>query len=69
MGNAAFFVSKQRFKDGAELLSFSETGREGHITQSDARQRAIRSAEIMITEDSFAREFAAYLDSLRTIPN
>ncbi|GHT60404.1 hypothetical protein FACS1894109_18010 [Spirochaetia bacterium] len=56
-------------KDGAELLSFSETGREGHITQSDALQRAIRSAEIMITEDSFAREFAAYLDSLRTIPN
>jgi hypothetical protein len=54
-------------KDGAELLSFSETGREGHATQGEARQRAIRSAEIIITEDSFAREFTAYLDSLRTI--
>ncbi|GHV77849.1 hypothetical protein AGMMS49942_26700 [Spirochaetia bacterium] len=54
-------------KDGAELLSFSETGREGHTTQSEARQRAIHSAEIIITEDSFAKEFAAYLDSLRTI--
>ncbi|GHT72523.1 hypothetical protein FACS1894110_26890 [Spirochaetia bacterium] len=54
-------------KDGTALLSFSETGREGHITQSDARQRAIRSAETLITEGGFAKEFNAYLDSLRTI--
>ncbi|GHT92214.1 hypothetical protein FACS1894140_3930 [Spirochaetia bacterium] len=54
-------------KDGAELLSLSETGREGHTAQSEALQRAIHSAEMLITEGEFAREFAVYLDSLRTI--
>ncbi|GHV49675.1 hypothetical protein AGMMS49579_02300 [Spirochaetia bacterium] len=51
-------------KDGAALLSFSETNREGHVTQNEARQRAIRSAETLITEGEFVREFDAYLGSL-----
>jgi hypothetical protein len=53
-----------RGKDGAALLSFSETNREGHATQNEARQRAIRSAETVITEGGFAGEFDTYLDSL-----
>jgi hypothetical protein len=48
-------------KDGTELLSFSETDREGHTIQDEARQRAIRSAETLITESGFARKFDAYL--------
>jgi hypothetical protein len=44
-------------KDGAELLSFSTTNREGHATQNEARQRAIRSAEMAISEGEFAEKF------------
>jgi hypothetical protein len=51
-------------KDGVALLSFSETSREGHATQNEARQRAIRSVETVITEGGFAGEFDAYLNSL-----
>jgi hypothetical protein len=51
-------------KDGAELLSFSETGREGHAIPGEAQQRVIRSTETVITEGGFAEEFDAYLDSL-----
>lgn len=51
-------------KDGASLLSFSRTGREGHAAQNEARQRAIRSVETVITEGGFAGEFDAYLNSL-----
>lgn len=51
-------------KDGAEVLSFSENSREGHTIQTEVQQRAIRSAEKVITEGGFAKEFDAYLDSL-----
>jgi hypothetical protein len=61
------FVLTAALKDrnGAELLPFSKTNREGHATQNEARQRAIRSAEMVISEGEFAEEFDAYLDSLR----
>lgn len=51
-------------KEGNELLSFSANDREGHRSQNESKQRAIRSAETVITESGFAKEFDAYLDSL-----
>jgi hypothetical protein len=51
-------------KDGAELLSFSENNREGHTIQREAQQRALRGAETVITEGSFAKVFDVFLDSL-----
>jgi hypothetical protein len=51
-------------KEGVEILSFSENGREGHLTESEARQRAIRAAETSIGSTGFASNFDAYLASL-----
>jgi len=51
-------------KDGAELLSSSENGREGHLTESEARQRAIRAAEQSIVSTGFAVNFDAFFASL-----
>jgi len=51
-------------KDGAELLSSSDNGREGHLTESEARQRAIRAAEQAIASTGFAVNFDAFLASL-----
>ena len=52
---------------GVEVLSSSENGREGHITQATARQRTIRAAEDTITnpeKKGFAANFDAFLASL-----
>jgi len=51
-------------KDGVELLSSSNNGREGHLTESEARQRAIRAAEQSIASNGFAENFDAFLASL-----
>jgi len=51
-------------KDGAELLSASNNGREGHLTVSEARQRAIRAAEQDIASTGFAVNFDAFFASL-----
>jgi hypothetical protein len=51
-------------KDGVEVFSYSGNGREGHITQSEARQRAVRAAEASIGKAEFAEEFDRYLRSL-----
>jgi hypothetical protein len=51
-------------KDGREVFSYSENGRQGHLTQSEARQRAIRAAETSIGEAEFAEDFNRYLISL-----
>jgi hypothetical protein len=51
-------------KDGTEVFSYSGNGRQGHTTQSEARQRAIRAAETSIGETEFAEEFDRYLRSL-----
>jgi hypothetical protein len=51
-------------RDGVELLSSSENGREGHLTESEARQRAIRAAEQAIASNGFAVNFDAFLASL-----
>jgi hypothetical protein len=51
-------------KDGAELLSSSDNGREGHLTESEARQRALRAAEQAIASTGFAVNFDAFLTSL-----
>jgi hypothetical protein len=51
-------------RDGAEVLNFSETDREGHLRREDARQRAVLRAERFIGESGFAQQFEAYLDSL-----
>jgi hypothetical protein len=53
-----------RNKSGVEILSFSENGREGHATESEARQRAIRAAEGSIRSAGFAVQFDAFLASL-----
>ena len=51
-------------KRGAELFSSSNNGREGHLTESEARQRAIRAAEQEIASTGFAANFDAYFASL-----
>jgi len=51
-------------KDGAELFSSSNNGREGHLTESEARQRAIRAAEQNIASTGFAVNFDAFFASL-----
>jgi len=60
-----------RNKNGVEMLSFSENQREGHVTESEARQRAIRTAEQSIRRPDpekpgvgFAAKFDAFLASL-----
>ena len=51
-------------REGVEILSCSENGREGHLTESEARQRAIRAAESSISSTGFASNFDAFLASL-----
>ncbi|MDR0389632.1 MAG: LPP20 family lipoprotein [Spirochaetaceae bacterium] len=50
-------------KTGNEVFPFSISGREGHLSQSEAENRAIRVIEQKIRE-SFSAEFSAYLESL-----
>ncbi|GHV60334.1 hypothetical protein AGMMS49587_01300 [Spirochaetia bacterium] len=50
--------------EGREVFSYSGNGREGHVTESEARQRAIRAAESAIGTEAFAKGFNAYLESL-----
>ncbi|MCL2206440.1 MAG: LPP20 family lipoprotein [Treponema sp.] len=45
------------------MFSFFANGREGHLTQSEAEERAIRQAERRIAE-AFTPSFHAYLDNL-----
>jgi hypothetical protein len=49
---------------GVEILSFSENHRDGHLTEAEARQRAIRSAEQSIGSTGFAANFDVFLASL-----
>jgi hypothetical protein len=51
-------------RNGAELMSFSETDRTGHLRPEEARQRAVQRMERFIAESGFAGNFDAYLDSL-----
>jgi hypothetical protein len=51
-------------RNGKEVFSFSVNNRQGHATESEARQRAIRAAEEAIGTGTFATEFDAYLASL-----
>jgi hypothetical protein len=51
-------------QDGTEIGGLSETDREGHTIQREARERAILNVERVITEGTFAQKFDAYLDSL-----
>jgi hypothetical protein len=50
-----------------KIFSFSENKRQGHISLSEAKQRALRAAETAITDagsDGFATDFDNYLASL-----
>jgi hypothetical protein len=58
------FQTALRDRAGNDVFAWSENGREGHITESDARQRALRAAEDAVSEGTFAQKFNAYLDSL-----
>ncbi|GMO23966.1 MAG: hypothetical protein Ta2B_03300 [Termitinemataceae bacterium] len=49
---------------GEEILSSTVTDRSGHLSMAEAVQRAIRDAELVITETGFAAEFDEYLASL-----
>jgi len=62
----ARYILNYSLKDrgGVELLSSSDNGREGHLTESEARQRAIRAAEQFIASKGFAVNFDAFLASL-----
>jgi len=60
------YILNYSLKDrgGVDLLSSSDNGREGHLTESEARQRAIRAAEQAIASNGFAVNFDAFLASL-----
>lgn len=45
------------------LLPYSVSGREGHTTQSEAEQRALRVAEAKVRDD-FARQFGLFLSTI-----
>jgi hypothetical protein len=61
----ARYVLNYSLKDrkGVELFSSSDNGREGHLTESEARQRAIRAAEQLIATTGFAANFDAFVAS------
>jgi hypothetical protein len=50
--------------DGVEIFSFSDNKRQGHVSMTEARQRALRGAEDAITNSGFAASFDEYLASL-----
>jgi hypothetical protein len=58
------FQASLRNRAGKDVFAWSENGREGHITEADARQRALRAIESAVAEGGFEREFDSYLDSL-----
>jgi hypothetical protein len=60
------YVFQAALRDRAEkdVFAWSANGREGHITEADARQRALRAIEAAVTEGNFAQDFDKYLDSL-----
>ena len=58
------FQTALRDRAGKDVFAWSETGREGHISEADAYQRALRTAETAVTEGGFAQAFKACLDSL-----
>ena len=53
-----------RTRAGVEIFSSSENESEGHRTASEARQRAIRTAEQSIGSTGFASNFDDFLESL-----
>jgi hypothetical protein len=60
------YVLNYSLKDrrDVELFSSSNNGREGHTSESEARQRAIRAAEQSIATTGFAANFDAFFASL-----
>jgi hypothetical protein len=50
--------------EGTEIFSFSENKRDTHRLMSEAKQRAVRSAESAITAQGFAVAFDNHLSSL-----
>jgi len=62
----ARYILNYSLKDngGVELFSASDNGREGHLTESEARQRAVRAAEQQIASNGFAENFDAFFASL-----
>jgi hypothetical protein len=50
-------------KTGREIFPFNISGREGHLSRSEAENRAVRVIEQKIKDD-FGSEFAAYLEGL-----
>jgi len=62
----ARYILNYSLKDrgGVELFSASDNGREGHLTEPEARQRAIRAAEQNIASAGFAVNFDAFFASL-----
>jgi len=62
----ARYILNYSLKDrgGVELFSASDNGREGHLTESEARARAVRAAEQLIASTGFAVNFDVFLASL-----
>jgi len=62
----ARYILNYSLKDrsSVELFSASDNGREGHLTESEARARAVRAAEQLIASTGFAVNFDAFLASL-----
>jgi hypothetical protein len=58
------FQAALRDRSGKDVFAWSENGREGHLSEAEARQRALRSLESAVTEGGFMRTFDNYLDSL-----
>jgi hypothetical protein len=58
------FQAALRDRAGQDVFAWSENGREGHLTEADARQRALRAAEDAVSDGSFPQKFEARLNSL-----
>ena len=58
------FRAALRDRAGKDVFAWSDTGREGHISETDARQRALRATETAVTDGAFAQAFKSCLDSL-----
>jgi predicted small secreted protein len=58
------FQAALRDRAGKDVFAWSDNGREGHLTEADVHQRALRAVENAIAAGNFAQDFDRYLDSL-----
>jgi hypothetical protein len=58
------FQAALRDRAGKDVFAWSASSREGHASEVEARQRALRAIEAAVTGGNFAQNFDKYLGSL-----